>query len=165
MNIFITGRPGSGKSTLVKELIGFAREKGLKVSGMFSPEIREQGKRKGFELIDLESGESRVMAHVSFSGPRVSKYGVSIENIGFIVKKFKQSSSRADIVFVDELGPMELKSSKFTQTIEEIIGSEKESIIVLHRSLVGAYKERGKLFSLTYENREKIREKIACLIG
>lgn len=55
MNIFITGNPGCGKSTLIKKLLeGIA---GKKVSGMITPEIRVDGVREGFKIIDLASGK------------------------------------------------------------------------------------------------------------
>lgn len=159
MNIFITGKPGSGKTRLIRELIEEAKRNNKKVAGIFSPEIRENNTRIGFEIIDLASGKKEIMAHVKFSPPRVSKYGVSIENIEKIVQEFEHSFNEAEYIFLDELGPMELKSKKFRALIEKIISSEKINIIILHRSLLEKFKEKGEIFNLA-EGKEKIKQAI-----
>ncbi len=76
MNILLTGDPGSGKSTLVQELIREMR--GFRLAGIITPEIREGRKRSGFKIIDLVSGEEETLASVRFQeGPRVGRYGTN----------------------------------------------------------------------------------------
>lgn len=58
-NILITGRPGVGKTTAVERLVERARDRGKKVSGVFSPEIREDGERVGFRVVDISTGRTR----------------------------------------------------------------------------------------------------------
>lgn len=159
MNIFITGKPGTGKSTLIKELIEEVKKREKKIAGIFSPEIREHGIRKGFEIIDLASGKREIMAHVKFSTPYVSKYGVSVENIEKIVQEFMHSFSSAEYIFLDELGPMESKSKKFQSLIEKILFSKKINIIILHHALVEKFKSQGEILNLA-AGREKIKEEI-----
>ena len=144
MNFLITGLPGSGKSTLVKELIKELEVK-KKIAGIITPEIREQGIRKGFKIIDLRSKEERVMASVNFKPAIVSKYGVSVENIDYIVDKFLESFDGAEIYIIDEVGKMEFFSKKFRALIDKVFSSGKLVIAVLHRSQANKFREHGEV--------------------
>ena len=77
--IGITGRPGVGKSTVVRRLIERVAEKAeKKVGGMLTAEMREQGKRTGFVVEDISTGEKGILAHIREKGPKVGKYGVCL---------------------------------------------------------------------------------------
>ena len=65
-NILITGLPGTGKTTLLRNV---AEElKPLHPAGFFSLEIRETNIRKGFEMVSL-GGEKGLLAHVNLTSP------------------------------------------------------------------------------------------------
>ena len=51
-NILITGLPGIGKTTLIRRL--YEELKDTHPVGFYTGEIRENGVRKGFELISLD---------------------------------------------------------------------------------------------------------------
>ncbi|NQS79356.1 MAG: hypothetical protein HQQ74_11805, partial [Methanoculleus bourgensis] len=75
-NLLITGRPGSGKTTLIRRLA--ERFAGCSPVGFYTVEVREEGMRVGFDLVSL-TGERRPLARTGFPGPcRVGKYGVDI---------------------------------------------------------------------------------------
>jgi nucleoside-triphosphatase len=65
-NILITGQPGIGKTTLIKKLSD--ELKYLHPVGFYSTEIREEGIRKGFELISL-SGRKGLLSHTDIRSP------------------------------------------------------------------------------------------------
>ena len=70
-NIFITGFPGRGKTTLIIEII---KDLKLNAAGFYTKEIREKGMRKGFKIITLD-GKEGILAHLNVKSPyRVSKY-------------------------------------------------------------------------------------------
>jgi nucleoside-triphosphatase len=50
-NILITGQPGIGKTTLIKKLATELAD--LRPVGFYTEEIRENGVRRGFELVSL----------------------------------------------------------------------------------------------------------------
>ncbi|MEF8832497.1 MAG: nucleoside-triphosphatase, partial [Candidatus Thermoplasmatota archaeon] len=84
-NIFITGPPRSGKSTLIGEIL---EEMNLKAEGLRTPDIRENGKRKGFKLVDIDSGEEGILAHVDVEeGPKVSRYKVDLGDLRTFTEK------------------------------------------------------------------------------
>jgi hypothetical protein len=47
-NFLLTGRPGSGKSTVIGRTVELLRERGVRVGGVVCPEVREGGGRVGF---------------------------------------------------------------------------------------------------------------------
>jgi nucleoside-triphosphatase len=144
LNILLTGDPGSGKSTLVQELIREMR--GCRLAGIITPEIREGGKRSGFQIVDLVSGEEETLASVRFQeGPRVGRYGVNVGGVDRIVDLFLTSLPHADCVFLDEIGKMEMFSQKFRHLSVSIFGSGKIVIAVVHRSLVDRFEDKGEL--------------------
>jgi nucleoside-triphosphatase len=76
--LLLTGRPGIGKTTVVRAT---ARKlTGLRLLGFYTEEIRHGSARRGFRLITFESEEA-VIAHVDLPRPRVSKYGVDVTAI------------------------------------------------------------------------------------
>lgn len=78
MHLFITGKPGVGKTTLVKRVI---ERLSLNPRGFYTEEIRENGERVGFRLRTFD-GKETILAHVRFNTPfRVGRYCVSVENL------------------------------------------------------------------------------------
>jgi len=72
--IFLTGRPGVGKTSVLLRVIKRLKNHGLRVGGMISQEARRGATRVGFRLIDITSGRSGWLAHIhEESGPSVGK--------------------------------------------------------------------------------------------
>jgi len=120
--ILLTGRPGVGKTTVIKEVL--ERLPG-RAGGFYTAEIRERGQRQGFKIITLD-GREGILAHIDIKGPRrVSKYGVnlaSLESIG--VAAIRRAIAEDDYVVIDEIGKMELFSTEFRTAVREAIASE-----------------------------------------
>ena len=55
MKIFLTGRPGSGKSTVLMKVMERLEAKGLKIGGITTPEVRAKGRRVAFRVVALSS--------------------------------------------------------------------------------------------------------------
>lgn len=147
-NIFITGKPRTGKSTMINEII---QESGLEAAGLRAPEIRESGKRKGFKLVDVATGEEGILSHVDQEeGPRVSRYRVDMEDLERFTKfSLENIPEDCELLIIDEIGTMELFSDKFKDAVEELLEADKPVIAVLHRNYVDKYEKYGKVYRLT----------------
>lgn len=119
--LLLTGRPGIGKTTVVKAVVGAL---GPRAGGFYTEEIRGPGGRKGFRLVTLD-GEEAVMAHVTFRGPhypRVGRYGVDVDAIARVgVEAMRRAMREGRIVVVDEIGRMELFCGPFKETVLQAI--------------------------------------------
>ncbi|MFW5946414.1 MAG: nucleoside-triphosphatase [Candidatus Natronoplasma sp.] len=162
-NIFITGPPRSGKSTLVREIL---EEMDLEAEGLRTPDIREGGERKGFKLVDIDSCEEGILAHVNVEeGPRVSRYRVNMDDLKrFTEKSLADVSEDCDIVVIDEIGTMELYSDYFVEKMVELLDSEKSVLAVLHRNQVNKYGHKGELFDLEKEDYESTKKGIKDIL-
>lgn len=120
----LTGEPGTGKTTLIRESI--ARLK-VKAGGFYTEEIRQGRARQGFKIITLD-GQETILAHVNIPTPyRVSKYGVDIENLEQVgVSALHRAIKEEDLIIIDEIGKMELFSPKFKDTVLQAINSGKK---------------------------------------
>ncbi len=116
MNLFITGRPGVGKTTLIRSVIA---KLGRSCEGFYTREIRNQSTgRVGFEIVTLD-GKTALLAHIARrTTHRVGKYFVQIENIDrIIVPCLEAAIARAEVIVIDEIGKMELFSDRFQQVV------------------------------------------------
>jgi len=162
-NILITGKPGVGKTTLIRKLI---EDLNLDAGGFYTQEIRIGGKRVGFKIITLD-GEESILAHVDIKSPyRVSKYGVNIDGLEKVgVESIWRALEENDVIVIDEIGKMELFSKSFREAVNSALNSNKitlATILLAPNLYTDKIKGRDdvKLFCLNPENREKIKEEI-----
>lgn len=132
--VFLTGRPGVGKTTVLLKAVELLKSLGARVGGMVSQEVREEGVRVGFELIDISTGQKGWLAHVrQREGPKLGKYRVNISDLDRIgVRAILKAVEEADIVVIDEVGPMELFSERFREAVKLALRSGKPIIGTIH---------------------------------
>ena len=162
--VLITGRPGVGKTTLVRRVL---EALDAPASGFYTRETRgADGRRTGFELVTLD-GLAVTLASVDLAGvPRVGRYGVDIDALERAGVPAIEAAVEADrLVVVDEIGKMELLSTAFQRAIVEALRR--------HRLLFGTIMQAAHPFAdelkaqpdtLLHELTEANREEIAALV-
>ena len=108
-NIFLTGAPSVGKTTVIKKVID-----GLKcpANGFYTEEEKQNGQRVGF-LMRALNGESGYLAHQDISSDyHIRRYGVSIDNIEQIAVP-AITPVGDQVIILDEIGKMECFSELF----------------------------------------------------
>lgn len=172
-NFFVTGRPGSGKSTVIARTVLILTDRGVKVGGVICPEIRgTSGQRIGFKMKDILSGEEKLLAHVGHkTGPSVGKYGVIVENVDYMSEiSILRNLENVDVVAVDEIAPMEIFSEKFRKAIKTVLDSPKPLLAAVHMGsttgFIGEIKKRPdvKTWVVTPESRDRLPAEIASEI-
>jgi nucleoside-triphosphatase len=166
--VFVTGRSGVGKTSVLLRAVDALKAKGYKVGGMISREIRERGVRVGFEIVDFHTGQRGWLAHVAQpTGPQISKYRVNLSDLNIIgASSIINAATDANIIVVDEIGPMELFSPEFKKAVDQAIRSSKPVVGTIHSRaqdpLINTIKARedAEILEVTYENREDLHNVI-----
>jgi nucleoside-triphosphatase len=118
-NIFLTGAPSSGKTTIIKKVIEAI---GLPANGFYTEEERIAGKRVGFLMKTLD-GKMGYLAHQDIrTDVCIRRYGVSIENIETIAVPSIIPVNR-NVIILDEIGKMECFSEVFRQAAIKALDS------------------------------------------
>ena len=157
---FLTGVPGSGKSTAFMRCVERFRMLEFIVGGISTPEIRSRGRRVGFSVIDLASGSRALLAGVDVtSGFRVGRYGVDVSGFESVaLPALDYAKGSCDVVCVDEIGRMEFFSEGFKRRVEELIRGSKPMVAVLHRDYTRMFGRFGALLYVTPKTRDEIPE-------
>jgi nucleoside-triphosphatase len=157
--ILLTGRPGCGKTTLIKRVV---KNLSQPAAGFYTEEIRERGVRVGFKIVTLD-GDEGVLAHVDFkTSDRLGKYGLdlsALETVG--VKAVRDAVRAQQLVVIDEIGPMEIRSAMLRDAVNEALDSEVPLLATIFaRSLpfTDAIKSRPDvtLIEVRPDNRERL---------
>ncbi len=167
--IFITGRPGVGKTTLIK---GLAEELSIPKNGFYTQEIRNaQGRRTGFKIKNFR-GQEGILAAVHIESPyQIGKYGVQLNDLDRIgvaaIERGLQEKNH--LIIVDEIGRMELFSSQFKSTIQRALDAENLMVATIKEGknpFVQNLKvrEAGRLFTLTPGNRDNVYQELLRII-
>jgi nucleoside-triphosphatase len=162
-NLFITGLPGIGKTTLIKKL--YEALKDFRPVGFYTEEIREGGERKGFELISLE-GKRGLLYHKHIESPyKVGRYKVDIRSFEEFLDGISFLDPSSGLIMIDEIGKMECLSDKFQKILIDILDSEKwviATIALKGSGLITEVKQRQdvKLFEITKGNRNSFLSEI-----
>jgi nucleoside-triphosphatase len=165
--ILLTGRPGCGKTTLIKQVVNkLPRGAG----GFYTEEIRDGGPRAGFKIVTLD-GEEAVFAHVDFKTPdHVGKYGLdlsALERIG--VGAVRQAIQARRLVVIDEIGPMEIRSPIFREAVNEALDSKVPLLATIFARplpFTDAVKSRPDvtLIEVCRDNRERLVSELSDAI-
>ena len=140
---------------------------------MICREVREGGIRVGFEIMDLSTGTRGWLAHVNQpTGPRIGKYHVNLTDLDVIgVGAILDALQNADILAIDEIGPMELSSKVFSNALVKAVESSKPMLGTIHcglrNSLVNSIKKREdtEILEVTNKNRENLHNLIVNKIS
>ncbi|MEJ5362969.1 MAG: nucleoside-triphosphatase [Spirochaetota bacterium] len=118
-NIFLTGAPSSGKTTVIKKVIAMLP---YPKKGFYTEEERVEGRRTGFVLHSLD-GKTGYLAHQNIDSPyHIRRYGVDIHNIEMIAIPAIVPEGNT-IIILDEIGKMECFSEKFKEAAIKALDS------------------------------------------
>ncbi len=167
-NILLTGRPGVGKTTVIRRVVGLLGRD--RVGGFWSSELRESGRRVGF-TIETVDGRTGVLAHCSLSsGPRVGRYRVNVHDIDAIaVPALVAARASGRVIVVDEIAAMELFSQAFVEELMRCLDTRRVlgTLQMKTRPLLNSIRGRDDvlLITVTEANRDALPARLVSMVG
>jgi nucleoside-triphosphatase THEP1 len=162
-HLLITGKPKSGKTTLIKNIYS-SLSSIYNMSGFWTAEVLLNNKRIGFDIHTLD-GKRAILARTNNVAKKyhVGKYFVILEDLERIAIPLLYVD--CDIIILDEIGKMELFSLKFKKAVIDALDSQKlvlATIGLQKDKFTGIIKNRRdvELLYLTEMNRKDIQQKI-----
>ena len=135
----VTGERGAGKTTFVLDCAHRATDAGWRVGGVVAPVVWHDGRRIGYDLVDLRSGTRCVLA-------RTEKRRGCQTNIGpywfddDAIERGNAAISTAvtdglEFIAVDEVGPLEFAGQGWAPGFQEalFIGTPAQTLVVAVR--------------------------------
>ncbi|OGS19169.1 MAG: hypothetical protein A2219_07485 [Elusimicrobia bacterium RIFOXYA2_FULL_50_26] len=123
-NLFIAGKHGVGKTTLIREVVMPFRER---AGGFYTEEIRDSNGLRGFRIKTFD-GREGILAHKGMkSAVKLNKYGIDpvvLDTVG--VAAVCAALREKDVVVIDEIGSIDIVSDSFRAVLMEVIRSPKK---------------------------------------
>jgi nucleoside-triphosphatase len=160
--LLLTGPPQCGKTTVVRRM---AERFPGKAAGFYTREVREGGRRVGFEIVTLD-GEVAWLSHVDFPGPnRVGKYGVDLEGLHRVGLAAMEPAPGVEFIVVDEVGKMECLSPRFVAAMERLWSAPVPLLVTVAEKGWGYIarikgKPGARLITVTPANRDSLPDRI-----
>jgi len=161
--LFITGHPGSGRTTILHKVV---KKLGAQAVGFYTEEIFGPGGRKGLELVTL-TGERTVITHKDFRNPkmpRMGRYGVDVAALDRVgVNIIQQAMTSNKILILDEIGKATMFSRRFQESLlAAILGPTLIFGTIMFKSHpeVDVFKSLApvELWEITKINRRKLHQ-------
>lgn len=119
MKILLTGKPASGKTTLLEQFVAAVPNR----HGFLTREVREGGVRVRFELVS-SSGQIETLARAdSDSEIRVGRFGVDIDQLDRFLDGMPAPEQDA-LLYIDEIGQAQLLSEKFKTVAQAYLDAD-----------------------------------------
>lgn len=158
MRILFTGKPRSGKTTLLHSLIDEVASK----RGLVATEVRNDGERIGFDLLDSSARTATLARTDKPTQYLVSRYFVDLASFNdFIEPLFEYKPGQ--LLYIDEIGHMQLFSEKFQRLASEYLDADNDFVgtisYVHEHPFIDEVRSRKDILlcTITPENREELK--------
>jgi nucleoside-triphosphatase len=166
MVVVITGNLGIGKTTVCEKLLAYANKQGLSCGGVLTYKTKNDNR----VVLDIQNGDKFIFARKNCinEGLYTPRYIFDPGGIDFGIRAIENGAS-ADILFIDELGPIELMGQGFAPALETVRTEAKKCVLVIRKGLITAFASwigpDPLVFETTCQNRNVLPLEIArsCL--
>ncbi len=135
MHVILTGERQVGKSTLCRKIADTLKTEGFHVGGVWTETI-VHGRERTLMAHDLGTGSAILLAGTAAegTGPKQGPYTFTHEGI-FAGIRAIGNGMKADLLVVDEIGPLEMRQQGFFPVLHTI-SRTRHSLLVIRPGLL-----------------------------
>lgn len=135
--VLLTGPPGVGKTTVVVRTVELLRDKGVRVAGFWTEEVRRGRGRIGFDIVRTDGSRTPLSRKDAESDVRVGPYAVLVDAASEAFDESRRilTTLEEGVFALDEFGPMEFKVPAFRALAGDVLEADT--------ALLATYKQRG----------------------
>jgi nucleoside-triphosphatase THEP1 len=143
LRILLVGERKSGKTTCCLTASRMLREKGLRPGGVVCPKLLdEDGEVIGIEVLNLleDPPPKELLARTdrTLDGPSTGAYHFSEKGLRFGRESLEAGARLGDVVFADELGPLEMRGQGFANLIDIARSHSTPPMVIVVRTDLAA---------------------------
>jgi len=132
--ILWTGKKHSGKTTSAATLVGMARDEGFDTAGLLAEALYHDGRLIGFDAIDLQTKKLAPLARRRSEGGESVPFDFIAEGVELGRNALSIVATKsADLVVVDEFGPLEMNSQGWRTDVDSLVRSSEALILLVVR--------------------------------
>jgi len=165
LKIILTGAKGSGKSTLVRELL---RRSAWPAVGFFTEKVSAQNRIVGYKIHEI-GGRSRTFAHIAFKTQvRFEQFGVKPAVFDtFGIELLTRCAATGKPFLIDEMGVMEQSAGRFCDYATEILNRSTCWLVVVQQRALDFWRPRlapPQVLTVTTANHDALLQTISAKI-
>lgn len=158
----VTGKIGSGKTTLIQKLIRKFHDENIPLSGIYSARILENEITTGYDTVNISTGErfSFLRVQGEENQQRIGKFYIDAKGVQKGNAVLMNSTS--ELIIIDEIGKLELEGKGWVNAVEQLVtGSKAHLILSVREEFVKEICEKFSIspeiiFNVEQQNDEKL---------
>ena len=143
MLILWAGPKHSGKTTSAARVAQVAGDHGFAVAGLLAHSVYRDGQLFGFDACDLRTGARAPLAVRKAHGGEIGPFHFLEEGVTLGSAALgRAATDGADLVIVDEFGPLELASQGWRRAVDSLVSAgQAPLLLVVREELAGTVQQ------------------------
>lgn len=139
LRILLVGERRSGKTACCMTAARMLREQGLRPAGVVCPKLVDgEGRVIGIEVLNIltdpPSREVLARTDLLLDGPKTGTYHFSQKGLRFGREALEAGARAGDVLFADELGPLEMRGEGFSNLLDLARASFTPPMVIVVRT-------------------------------
>lgn len=133
--LFITGPQGGGKTTFVKELVALLKKSGFSTGGFIAEGYWENNLRSGFDIVEIGSLRRELLCNTTAGegDEQFHRFFFKQKGLQFGKQILEKTAGKNLIVFIDEVGALEIEGRGWAYAIEQLIENPPLAMVLTVR--------------------------------